>query len=102
MKISLIFRDDAKLEHIIKLPSTKEGNKTRIFTLGSRGRDFLQREIGLPVTWHFEPEKVRHISYNQIEHALLLTRFLIVAQKWGKANSLPVGQIRISYELGKG
>src|SRR5205807_2506128 len=35
------------------LPSATRGNPERIYTLGVKGRDFLAREIGLPVNWYF-------------------------------------------------
>jgi hypothetical protein len=82
------------------LPQTKKGNMERIFTLGSRGRDFLSQEVGLHVNWHYRPEKVRHLSYAQIAHSLLLTRFLIAAQRWSKDHpEYNLAKTRISYEL---
>jgi hypothetical protein len=83
-----------------KLPSS--GNPQRVFTLGRLGREFLEREIGIPVDWHFRPEKVRGFSYNQVLHNLILTRFLVAARTWSKTHpDYCLSQIRMYYELAK-
>src|SRR5947209_9846310 len=41
-----------------RLPGS--GNTERVYTLGSRGRDFLVNTLGLPVDWYFRPGKVKH------------------------------------------
>jgi hypothetical protein len=82
------------------LSKAKKGNYERVFTLGSKGRDFLQSEVGLPVNWHFRPEKIKHLSHGQLIHNLLLTRFLVLAHLWSKNQSeFKLVQKRISYEL---
>src|SRR5688500_16093221 len=55
------------------------GNKERVYTLGSKGRDFLADAFGVPVDWYFRPEKVRHMSYGHVIHNLTLTRFLVAS-----------------------
>jgi hypothetical protein len=35
-----------------QLPSTA-GNRERVFTLGTKGREFLSRELGQAVDWYF-------------------------------------------------
>jgi Replication-relaxation len=83
-----------------RLPSTSTGNTHRIYTLGSRGREFLARHVGMPVEWYFRPQKVRHFSYGAILHNLILTRFLIAAQVWGRADPrFEIGETRICYEF---
>jgi hypothetical protein len=83
-----------------KLPTS--GNPQRVFTLGSLGRDFLEREIGIPVDWHFRPYRVRGFSYNQVMHNLVLTRFLVAAHTWSKTHpDYKLSQIRMYYELAK-
>src|SRR5213080_2389892 len=59
-----------------KLPHTSTGNTERVYTLGHRGRDFLVSQ-GIPVDWHFQPFKAKNLSYNQIVHDLVLTRFCV-------------------------
>jgi hypothetical protein len=82
------------------LPNPGAGNKERIYTLGSKGRDFLANEVGLPVEWYFRPEKVRHVSYNHLLHHLILTRFLVAAQVWSKKQAgFTLADTRISHEL---
>jgi hypothetical protein len=81
-----------------QLPGTGE----KIFTLGAKGRDFLQREAGLPVDWYFRPYRLPHFSFSHLLHALLLTRFVVAGQYWSRTqheNSL--SQQRLSYELSR-
>src|SRR4051812_6109459 len=85
-----------------QLPHTKTGNTERIFTLGSQGRDFLTTEVGLPVMWHFRPDKVRHLNYGHILHNLILTRFLVAAHHWSRGEANPnLVHVRTHYELAK-
>lgn len=80
------------------LPSTKIGNHERIFTLGVKGRNFLARDIGLPVNWYFRPYKLKHLSYSTVLHNLILTRFLVAAQI---CEEMKVSEIQLCYELAK-
>jgi hypothetical protein len=80
------------------LPSTKIGNHERIFTLGVKGRNFLARDIGLPVNWYFRPYKLKHLSYSTVLHNLILTRFLVVAQI---TEGVKANEIQLCYELAK-
>jgi hypothetical protein len=78
---------------------TDRGNSERIWTLGSRGRDYLEAS-GHTITWQFRPDRLRHVSYGQISHALLLTRFLVGAQLWCRDQpDVSLLQMRISYEM---
>jgi hypothetical protein len=79
-----------------KLPNTSTGSTTRIFTLGSKGREFLANEVGLPVDWCYRPAKTKHLSYSQVLHNLLLTRWLVAAQAWvAKQPNSGTEQIRV-------
>src|SRR5882762_3971990 len=80
------------------LPSTKIGNHERIFTLGVKGRNFLARDVGLPVNWYFRPYKLKHLSYSAVLHNLILTRFLIAAQI---CSEMKVSEVQLCYELAK-
>src|SRR5438132_4994299 len=44
------------------LPNTRIGNTEKIYTLGSRGRAYLQTQ-GMRVDWHFRPYKVASMTY---------------------------------------
>ncbi|MDQ3960563.1 MAG: hypothetical protein M3255_09925, partial [Pseudomonadota bacterium] len=55
----------------IPLPIQSIGGITRIFTLGSKGREFLA-EMGLPVDWYYRPAKLKYLSHSQALHSLLL------------------------------
>lgn len=82
------------------LPQPTDGRSEKVYTLGSRGRDFLAEECGLPVTWSFRPEKVKHLSVGQLVHNLTLTRFCCAAYHWSTSQSdWKLAKTRISYEL---
>jgi Replication-relaxation len=76
------------------------GNPERIFTLGSKGRDFLQSQIGKQIDWFFRPGKYKFFSYSAILHHLLLTRFLVACSWWGRTREeMSLLEERISYEF---
>ena len=80
------------------LPSER-GNSERIFTLGTKGREHVAA-LGHPVAWHFRPDRMRHVSYGQISHALLLTRFLVAWRAWCRGREdVALLEERISYEI---
>jgi hypothetical protein len=82
------------------LPTAATGNRERVYTIGSLGRDFLSSEGGLPVNWYFRPNKLRFLSRGQVVHSLLLTRFLVAAHRWAQTQSdFQLSQTRISYAL---
>lgn len=77
------------------------GNRLRVYTLGSRGRDFLKEELEYPVGWYFRPDKVRHMSFGQVVHNLVLTRFLVAARRWASGRpEWSLSQTRTCYEIG--
>jgi protein involved in plasmid replication-relaxation len=85
-----------------RLPSFSSGGGVRIFTLGSKGRDFLANELGLPVDWYYRPSKTKYLSYSQVQHNLLLTRLLVAAHAWAaKQPDFELVKTRICYELAK-
>jgi hypothetical protein len=80
------------------LPSER-GNSERIWTLGSRGREYLE-EMGHTITWQLRMDRLRHVSYGQVTHTLLLTRFLVGAQVWCRNQpDFTLLEMRISYEM---
>jgi hypothetical protein len=83
-----------------ELPHTSRGNTERIYTLGSKGRDYLANVLGLPVDWYFRPYKLRHFGASQAQHNVALTRVLVAAQSWAaKQPDFKLVQTRICYEL---
>jgi hypothetical protein len=102
---TLAGREDGRENYYLyrfQLPHIKTGNTERVYTLGSRGRDFLANEAGLPVTWYYRPEKVKHFNYGHVLHNLILTRFLVSAHSWcAKQPDYNLTQTRICYELSK-
>lgn len=83
-------------------PSPTTGNRERLCTLGSRGRDVLARELGLAAEWYYRPDKVKHMGYSQMVHNLVLTRFLVAASSWGtRSLETRLARMRISYELAR-
>ena len=83
-----------------RMPRVSVGNSERVYTLGSRGRDYLATELGLPVEWYFRPQKTQNMGYSQMTHNIILTRFLVAAQHWCQLQSaFRLARMRISYEL---
>ena len=95
------FKDNSYL-YRFKLANTSSGNTERVYTLGSKGRDYLVNVVGLPVEWYFRPYKLRHFSAGQVAHSLVLTRVLIAAHVWSaKHPDFRLDKTRISYELAR-
>ncbi len=89
-------------QYLYRFPLHMIGGPTRIFTLGSKGRDYLANEVGLPVDWRYRPYKVKHLSHSQVLHSLLLSRTLVCASAWcAKAPSFKLAKVRIGYELAR-
>jgi len=83
------------------LPNTRIGGTEKIYTLGSRGRAYLQSQ-GMSVDWHFRPYKVAGMTYQNCLHALTLTRFLVAARVFcNKADGWELTNLRTEYELKK-
>jgi hypothetical protein len=63
------------------LPKATKGNIERIYTLGARGRNFLQEVSSNPVMWQYRQDRA---SYSLLVHSLTVTRFCVVAWWWSK------------------
>jgi hypothetical protein len=86
-----------------QLPSVHSGGigAERIYTLGSRGRDFMEKS-GFKVDWYYRPHKVKHASYGAVLHNLLLSRTLIAASVWAKKQpNFKLLKTHTCYELSK-
>ncbi len=82
------------------LPDTKPGNPTRIYTLGSLGLTFMRRELGMAINWSFHPDKLQHMNYYPLQHALTLTRFLVEIQAYcRKQKEIRVTRMVTQYDL---
>ena len=85
-----------------RMPDVSAGNPERVYALGNLGRKFLSAEFGLLVDKRFRPEGA-HLSFTQMIHNLVLTRFLVAAHRWaGTRSGVRLSQVRICYELGAG
>jgi Replication-relaxation len=88
------------------LPTTRIGNSEKIYTLGSRGRAYLQ-SCGMECDWHFRPYKFRFTDdvmtyYQPCLHALTLTRFLVAAKVFVKKHpEWELTAMRTEYALKK-
>lgn len=92
----------AKYLYRFRLPSAKTGGTELIYTLGSRGRDLVAEELGLPVDWYFRPTYLKHLSYGQVQHNLLLTRFCVAAHSFcRKRTEVRLVDMRLCYELSR-
>ena len=91
---------DGEYLYRLRLSHVPRGNPERIYTLGSKGRDYLEKVLGVPVAWHFRPERVKHFGFNVVLHNLILTRFLVAACRVNAlAPEFRLTQTRICYEL---
>src|SRR5205823_12100851 len=71
----------------------------KIYTLGSRGRAYMQTQ-GMRVDWHFRPYKVASMTYQNCLHTLTLTRFLVASQVFcKKSQQWELTSLRTEYEL---
>jgi hypothetical protein len=85
--------------HRFRLPSAT-GNGDLICTLGAKGREFVEHELGEAVEWYFQPYKIKFYSYPGILHHLLLARFLVACRAWcRKRTDFTLLEERTSYEI---
>jgi hypothetical protein len=69
---------------------------------GVKGRDFLEQVAGLPVDWYFRPDKIKHLGFSHLVHALLQTRVVVAASYWSRKQSVyTLTQSLLSYELAR-
>jgi protein involved in plasmid replication-relaxation len=84
-----------------RMPKAEAGNPERIYTLGSRGREFLVQELGVAINWHVRPEKGIHLGFSQLMHNLVLTRVLVATRSWAvQSPDFRLIEVRICYEMG--
>ena len=84
------------------LPKVGLGRPQKIFTLGVKGRDFLAWELGLPVDWYFRPDKVKHLGFSHLVHALLQARVVVAASYWSRTQTqYTLTQSLLSHELAR-
>lgn len=85
-----------------QLPSVTSGNRTKVFALGAKGRDYQADDLAWPVEWYHRPSKLRHLGYSHLTHALLVTRILVSGHVWNRQESAyTLVDTRISYELAR-
>ena len=58
-------------------PSISKGGVENTYTLGCKGREYVERILGLPVDFYYRPHKIRHASYGAVLHNLILSRTLL-------------------------
>jgi hypothetical protein len=81
------------------MPSEKAGNRERIFTLGSAGREVV-KSLGIPVEWYYRPAKTGRLTHNHLAHQLFLTRFVVCAHRFTSENhDYALAEVRLSYDL---
>jgi hypothetical protein len=83
-------------------PSLSKGGVENTYTLGCKGREYVERILGLPVDWYYRPHKIRHASYGAVLHDLILSRTLIAASLWAKKHlNFKLVKTRICFELAR-
>jgi hypothetical protein len=81
---------------------SKGGAVENTYTLACKGREYVERILGLPVDWYYRPHKIRHASYGAVLHNLILSRTLIAASLWAKKQpNFKLVKTRICYELAR-
>ena len=83
------------------LPTTKAGNRERVYTLGAAGREVVE-SFGIPVDWYYRPSKTGRISGSHLLHQLTLTRCVVSACHWvSKHPEYSLVDVRLCYEIEK-
>lgn len=91
---------DGEYLYRLRLANVPRGNPERIYTIGARGRDYLTSMLGVTVGWYFRPERQKHLGFNMLLHDLILTRFLVAANRFASETpDFRVSAVRICYEL---
>jgi hypothetical protein len=81
------------------LPSTKAGNRERVYTLGATGREAVE-SCGIPVDWYYRPSKTGRLSHSHLAHQLLLTRFVVCASYFTRQHpEHSLVDVKLCYEL---
>jgi hypothetical protein len=81
-------------------PTGRLGNHERIFSLSFAGRQLLS-SLGIPVSWHFRPAKLRTYSHSYYLHDLTRNRFVVALLTWAKSKPNLSIASHLSYELSK-
>jgi hypothetical protein len=81
-------------------PSGRLGNHERIFALSLTGRQILAG-LGIPVSWHFRPAKLRTFSHSYLLHDLTRNRFAVALHAWARSKPNLSVESHLSYELAK-
>ena len=83
-------------------PSISMGGVENTYTLGSKGRQYVEKILGFPCDFCYRPHKLRHASHGAVLHNLILTRTLIAASVWAKKQpNFKLVKTRICYELAR-
>jgi len=91
---------EGEMLYRFRLPDAKPGNRTRIYTLGTAGRAYVEEVLGMPVAGTVRPEKARALGYYHLQHSLALTRVLVATGKWCREEGThELSSVRTSYEL---
>jgi hypothetical protein len=69
--------------------------------LGAKGRDYLERHVGLPADFYFRPSKVRHLGHSHLLHTLLVTRICVLAHRFVRSSTYDLVHMRLSHELAR-
>ena len=85
-----------------QLPKVGLGRPQKIFTLGAKGRDYLQQLCGLPVDWYFRPSKLPHLGFSHLTHALMQTSVVVAASYFSRQQQqFRLTHSRLSYDLSR-
>ena len=93
-------RDFAEEAYLLRapLPNTRVGGVAKFYSLGSRGAEFLSRELGVG-GGAYRPSRLRSLSFSHVTHALLLSRTVIAAQRSLAPSAFRLVEAHLSYDL---
>jgi hypothetical protein len=87
---------DRQFLYRFPLPSTAQGTKTRVYSLGAKGREILAEKS------YYRPYKLRNLSHSHIFHHLTVNRFVCAAHYWCRGREdVRLSQTRLSFELSR-
>jgi hypothetical protein len=81
-------------------PTGRLGNQERIFAISLTGRQILEH-LGIPVSFHFRPSRLRTYAHSSLLHDLARNRFVVALHAWAKKKPNLTVKSQLSYELAK-
>ena len=83
----------------VSFPTGKRGTNEKIFALSLTGRQMLEG-LGIPVSWHMRPSRLRTFAHSTLLHDLTHNRFVVAMHAWAESSKPNLRiESHLSYEL---